>query len=114
MSSKAYLVPALLTATLLLLACATPEEQAALRREQQIEKEIARKKFLAGLSKKCKEYGFKAGTTEFSQCLQQAEQQELLSRSVKLQKKQLEQNEKSTFEAMMELENKTRQQLNQK
>ena len=85
-----------------------------MRREQQIEKENARKKFLSMLSKKCKEYGFKPGTTEFSQCLQQAEQQETLTRSVKLQKKQIEQNEKSLFESMMELENKTRQQLNQK
>jgi hypothetical protein len=114
MLKQTFLVPTLLMASAILLACATPEEQAVKRREQQIEKENARKIFLLTLSKKCKDYGFKSGTTEFSQCLQQAEQQEILSRSVKLQKKQIEQNEKSLFESLMELENKTRQQLNQK
>ena len=114
MLKQTFLVPTLLMASAILLACATPEEQAVKRKEQQIEKENARKIFLLTLSKKCKDYGFKAGTTEFYQCLQQAEQQEILSRSVKLQKKQIEQNEKSLFESMMELENKTRQQLNQK
>jgi biopolymer transport protein ExbB/TolQ len=114
MPKQTFLIPLILMTSVLLLACATTEEQAVKRREQKIEKENARKNFLLSLSKKCKDYGFKAGTTEFSQCLQQAEQQEILSRSVKLQKKQIEQNEKSLFESMMELENKTRQQLNQK
>jgi len=113
MFKQTYLISILLSSSVLLLACATPEEQAAKRREQQIHKDNARKNFLSTLSKKCKDYGFKAGTTEFSQCLQQAEQQEIMSRSVKLQKKQIEQNEKSLFESIMELENKTRQQLNQ-
>lgn len=106
------LVAIIMTTAFFILGCATAEEQAALKRQHLIEKENARTKFLANLAKKCKEYGFKIGTVEFSQCLQLAEQQATMSRSVNLQKKQLEQNEKSLFESLMELENKTRQQLN--
>lgn len=99
---------------LCLSGCSTPEEQAAYRRQQRIEKENERKKQIARFSKKCKEYGFKQETTEFSQCLQQAEQQDALERSVRLQKRRVEQNEKNPFESMMELENKTREQFNSK
>lgn len=93
--------------------CSTPEEQAAYR-QQRIEKENERKKQLTRLSKKCRDYGFKNDTTEFSQCLQQAEQQETLERSVKLQKRRVQQGEKDPFESMLELENKTREQFNNK
>lgn len=112
MSSGFRLITIVLFFSFLISGCATPEEQAALKRHNQIEKENARAKFLVNLAKKCKEYGFKVGTMEFSKCLQNAEQQATMSRSVNLQKKQLEQNEKSLFESMMDLENKTRQQLN--
>ena len=99
-----------------LLACSTPKEQAEQRRQERIEREIvkikkeeARQRYIAKLSKKCRGYGFKAETTEFAQCLQKAEQQDLLSSSVHLQHQQVQQNERSPFQGMIDADKHTRE-----
>jgi len=107
---------AMLIFVLLITACSTPQEKAAQRRQQRIEMENekieiekTRQRFLAKLSKKCRDYGFKAETNEFAQCLQQAEQQDLLARSVQLQQQQVQQNEKNPFKEMMDADKNTRE-----
>jgi len=52
------------------------------------------------LASKCDGFGFRRGTTEFSQCLQQAEQQELLNNAVQMQQNQInQQNQQRHFRA---------------
>lgn len=65
----------LLTVTMtvvLLSACATPEQRQAWDRQQQFEQQRAAEAAAQRLVNQCDAFGFKRGTTAFSQCLQQA------------------------------------------
>ena len=105
---KIFYIISLLIFTQQLTACSTPEERAAEIKQQKAEQKIARQKYIAKLSNKCKEYGFKPATPEFSQCLQTAEQQDTLERSVYLQQQQLNQNKPNPFQSMMDADKNTR------
>lgn len=72
--------------------------QDANARDQQ---DLARQKQMAKVEmfrQRCDGYGFRRGTTEFSQCLQQAEQQQTMDNAVQMQANELNrQNQERLF-----------------
>ena len=66
----------------ILYGCASPEQRAAYEREQQEQARQREQSRVAALKYKCLQYGFKSGTTQFAQCLQQAEQQEAMNNAI--------------------------------
>lgn len=71
-----------------LSGCASPEQRAAYEREQQEQARQMEQSRVAALRNKCLQYGFKSGTTQFAQCLQQAEQQEAMNNAIRWQQNQ--------------------------
>ena len=66
MYNKTLLCAGLALATALLLAaCASPEQRAAYQQQQRYQAEQAQRALLAGLTAKCRQYGFQVGTTAF-------------------------------------------------
>ena len=69
-SSKRLLL--IIFPVVVLSACASPEQRQAWEREQQYKNQQAAQAAAQRLINQCDGYGFKRGTTAFSQCLQQA------------------------------------------
>jgi hypothetical protein len=65
-----------------LSGCASPEQRAANQRQQQWQVQQAEQARVGALMRKCDSYGFRRGTTEFAQCLQNAEQQKALEDAI--------------------------------
>jgi hypothetical protein len=73
-----------LVAIIFMTGCgSTPEQRARYAQEQrdraylaQVERQKAQERWMDGLKDKCANYGFKQGTSEFSQCLMQTDQQQ--------------------------------------
>ena len=65
-----------------LSGCASPEERSAYQRQQQWQAQQAEQTRVGALMGKCDGYGFSRGTPQFSQCLQQAEQQQVLENAI--------------------------------
>jgi hypothetical protein len=74
-----------ISAVAFLSACASPQQIAEQARQQQYQAQLAKMEYESRMNSKCANYGFKSGTTEFAQCLQQAEQQESMDNAVKFQ-----------------------------
>lgn len=90
-ASKIFALSFLLS---ILSGCVSPEQRAAYR-EQARQYEQSR---FEALRNKCLQYGFQSGTTAFAQCLQQAEQQEIMTNAIRLQQEeQYQQQQRDTF-----------------
>lgn len=98
MQYKEIKLLAVIIFALLVGACASPEQQAAYRRQQQMQAEQIRRNAFQMLVNKCEAYGFKSGTTAFAQCLQQAEQQAVIESAVRSQQEyQSQQQQQQLF-----------------
>jgi len=92
---KCWLVAPILSATLL-TGCLSPQQSAALNQEY-------RQRYVNDLSSRCSQYGFRYGTNEFAQCMQQAEAQD--TNAYQMQ----QQNKPSPWQGMIDIDKNTRE-----
>ena len=97
---------------LLLTACASPQQRAAYAEQQRYQAEQARNAHFEGLTARCQQYGFQTGTTAFAQCLQQAEQQEIVNNAIRWQQDQQQRQQvQDAFKPLIDFDKNTREQF---
>lgn len=65
------LISLLVCSSLLVAACATPEQQARLAAQQQAEQQAIYQAIVRAIKDRCTQFGYKEGTDSFARCIQE-------------------------------------------